>query len=478
MSQRDSSAAPLEPPRSCDCLIVGGGPAGATLAGMLAAWGRTSVLVHDGRDRHGMPEETMLPGAARILERCDLTPVFAEHRFFGTERHGVIWEQEEIELSRREGAERGFKVERGLFDSALRDWARRQGAIVLDRHRVSNPLPAEGEGTTSIRREDGESIEIHAHTLVVATGRGRPSSLLDTDVEITGAETVAISRVGTGDPKYLDASVIEAVAEGWLWWLPLRSGRVCLSTFLDGWEYRKVGRDLLESAQGHAVGPAATHTQGELSFAAKGTPRFLTTPCQVLLVGDAASTVDPLSSQGIEKALGSAEAAACAANTVIEHPELRARVIEHHTSWERGLWHAHAGQTAAFYGRQARFGDAPFWRKRRTATAKRTEPVLLPTTLRLHPGLERRAILHRQGRYLVEEPGFSVPGTPEALSRLGPVPLAPLIEVLTTARDLPETLRGAAQQAQLFPLSPRSVQEAVEDLFRRGFLNSGEPGSQ
>lgn len=472
------NSAAADPPKSCNCLIVGGGPAGAALAGLLAAWGRTSVLVHDGRDRHGMPEETMLPGAARILERCDLTGVFAEHRFFGTERHGVIWEREQIEMSPREGAERGFQVERSLFDAALRDWARRQGATVLDRHRVSGRLPEDGTGEIQIRQEDGGPIEVHADSLVVTTGRNRPSSLVDTDVEVTGPETVAISTVGVGEKEFLDATVIEAVAEGWLWWLPLRSGRVCLSTFLDGSEYRQSGRALLESALDHAVGPATTHTQGELLYAAKGTPRLLTTPSLVLLAGDSASTVDPLSSQGIEKALCSAEAAACAVNTVIEQPGLRARVIEHHTAWERGLWHAHAAQTAAFYSRQPRFEDAPFWTTRRVLSEDRSKPVDVPAFLHLHPELERRPTLHRQGRFLVEEMGFRLPSSSQTLSRLGTVPLAPLVEVLTTAHKLPDVLRGAARQTQLFPHSPRAVQEVVEELFRRGFLIAGEPSSR
>jgi hypothetical protein len=197
----------------------------------------------------------------------------------------------------------------------------------------------------------------------------------------------------------------------------------------------------------------------------------------VLLVGDAASTVDPLSSQGLEKALCSAEAAACAVNTIVARPELRNLALTHHASWEQGLWHAHARQTAEVYGRQPRFSDSPFWKARRGTTESTPTEVVLPPRFTLHPQLQTGPALHRQGRHLVEEPGYGLGA--ETISRVGPVPLAALIDVLSSARDLPAVLRGAARQAPLFPLPPRAVHDAVEDLYRRGFLVTDEqPDSQ
>ena len=54
----------------------------------------------------------------------------------------------------------------------------------------------------------------------------------------------------------------------------------------------------------------------------------------VLLVGDAASTIDPLSSQGLAKALASADAGACAVQTMLERPDLRGLVLQHQQQWE------------------------------------------------------------------------------------------------------------------------------------------------
>ena len=85
-------------------------------------------------------------------------------------------------------------------------------------------------------------------------------------------------------------------------------------------------------------------------------------------IGDAASTVDPLSSQGLEKAFASAADAALTLDAVLANAhdaaaedELRAR----RRAWERRLFRTHAARTLAYYARETRFGDRPFWRRRR-----------------------------------------------------------------------------------------------------------------
>ena len=115
-----------------------------------------------------MPEETMLPGAARILERCGLTSVIAEHRFFGQAHHGVRWEEDRIIWTSRPEADRGFQVERRIFDPALRDWARAQGAVVLDGHRVLDRLGGEDQTVVRVQPQDGEPWNLLARTIVVA----------------------------------------------------------------------------------------------------------------------------------------------------------------------------------------------------------------------------------------------------------------------------------------------------------------------
>ena len=95
---------------ACDCLIVGGGPAGTALASVLRRWERSVVLVDDGRKKHAIPAETLVPTAARRIEECGFASVFAEHGFFGVPRQGVIWNSDEASWRSGDEHERGFKA--------------------------------------------------------------------------------------------------------------------------------------------------------------------------------------------------------------------------------------------------------------------------------------------------------------------------------------------------------------------------------
>src|SRR5262249_33718078 len=94
---------------------------------------------------------------------------------------------------------------------------------------------------------------------------------------------------------------------------------------------------------------------------------------QYLLVGDAGSFVDPLSSFGVKKALASAWVAATVVNTCLTHPELERQALDFYTAGERDLYAQHASQSRTFAREAAaRYPDA-FWIER--ASAAVDEPV-------------------------------------------------------------------------------------------------------
>jgi hypothetical protein len=82
-----------------------------------------------------------------------------------------------------------------------------------------------------------------------------------------------------------------------------------------------------------------------------------------LLVGDSASTFDPLSSQGIQKAVTSALAAAPVINTILRYPDRSVSAVEFYNSRERTQFVAHLAALARLYGRERRWTDKPFWQR-------------------------------------------------------------------------------------------------------------------
>jgi hypothetical protein len=83
-----------------------------------------------------------------------------------------------------------------------------------------------------------------------------------------------------------------------------------------------------------------------------------------LLVGDAASTLDPLCSQGVQKAIASALASATVVHTLLVHPERRDQVMEFCRERERAGFLGHLAARTNYYRREQRFAAMPFWRER------------------------------------------------------------------------------------------------------------------
>ena len=450
----------------CECVVVGGGPAGATLAGLLAQRGHRVVLVDDGRDRRAMPEETLLPAALRTLDQLGLRAAVTVGASPDPLPHGALWDSNAVVW--QPAGDAGLRVARGAFDAHLRGWARDCGAQVVSGS-VVGPLPA-GAGAVRVAAAAGGVHELRAQVCVVAAGRAVSGRLVPWRVVAESAPTAALCLRGECPVEAAGGAVIEAVRDGWLWWAPLLGGGVSLGVFVDQDQLRARGaRQLVATLRAQARGPARTLLDARLAHAVVATARLRHTAAPVLLVGDAAATLDPLSSQGVEKALAGAEHAACAVHTALRRPELRALALAEHSRWERGLWRAHAAVAAAYYRRETRFADAPFWRRRQVPESPPVAAV--PQLLVAAPGLRECTVLRRHGHELVPEPGHALPDAGvDPVGHVGPVATAPLLAAFTTPCTVGAGIAQAARDPRLFVLPPRLVQDAVVELWRRGYL--------
>ena len=82
-----------------------------------------------------------------------------------------------------------------------------------------------------------------------------------------------------------------------------------------------------------------------------------------LLVGDAASFVDPMSSYGVKKALASAWLAAVTVNTALRTPELAGTAFDFYSGRERAMYESLRGGLSRHVADTGADGDA-FWQKR------------------------------------------------------------------------------------------------------------------
>lgn len=442
-------------PVACDSLIVGGGPGGCALAILLARAGRRVVLVDRGRAHYSGPYETVLASSRAMLARTGLEAVVAACAEADPLRHGAIWGGPEIMW--REERAAGWLLRRGEFDRALREAASRYGVL------VRCPAIARVEGRRVVVIGANEQEEWTAASLVIATGRAGNHERAESPVR-----TLAFTFVGEPTAADRDTAVVEAVPAGWIWTHVPPSGPASAAVFVDAGGAPLERRQRLVAAFAAATGPAARLHDRRLIAANDATAAWCPSDGDVLRIGDAAATIDPLASQGVEKALAAADHAAAIVATAIEQPTWWSHLCRVHAHWERGLAAAHRAAAAEWYRREERFATEPFWCARRPAVEPPVPRSDVP--LAVADAIAPATVLIREGPRFVARPGFVDRNTGDEASHVGLVPIAPVLAAFHAPCPIAEAVTRAGRDSGLFVLPPRAVHAAMLELVRRGWL--------
>lgn len=458
-------------PRTCEVFVFGAGPAGATLAHLLARAGHSVVLLDGARPRTIAPRETLLATAQPALERSGLWPWVEAHTEVDTLRHGAIWGSDAWRW--RSDAAPGRSYLRAAFDAGLRRAAAAAGATLLAGARlVQGAVQSDGRAELHLQPLEGGLEVCHARYVAVATGRGT-RSLRAAPCAVRerhhGPHTVALTLQGRCAAA-APCAVVEAVPQGWWWWHGDGAAGGAATLFCDGDELQQVGTAaLLHSARTAARGPAHTLDATTVGAAGDATARARSAEA-VLLVGDAAASIDPLASQGTEKALLAAEHAAVVLRAALAQPDDFAELRRLHEQWEHGLYRAHVRSAAQFLDQERRFPDAPFWARRRLPAV----PPPAPSTRWRQPsGVVEAAVLTRLGDTFTRTLGLRrLDG--ETLVAVGYVPAVPVWRLFAAGATLNEAVASGGGDARLFVLPPAAVHAAAAVLAEQGWLTPAD----
>jgi geranylgeranyl reductase family protein len=317
-----------------EVIVVGGGPAGATAATLLAQHGRSVLLLERERFPRYHIGESLIPETFWVLERLGVLPDLRGGRF--VEKHSVQFISEHGRVSepfyfadyKPHESSRTWQVTRDAFDLLLLDNARRHGVDVREGVRVLDVL-FEGDRAVGVRIADetGGARTIRAEVVVDAAGQSSliPDRLGLREWDATLKKSAIWTywrgaRRETGRDAGATLVMQTEGKAGWFWYIPLADDIVSVGVVADhthlfaeggSKDLETIYRDQVARCPGvqpRLVGAervAPYRAAKEYSYRSK----------QVagdgwVLVGDALGFLDPLYSSGILLALKSGAVAA------------------------------------------------------------------------------------------------------------------------------------------------------------------------
>ena len=343
-----------------DVLVIGGGPAGASAAQLLARWGHRVRLITRTPAANKLAV-SIAPSAVKLLDVLEVTAAIDGAGFIRSTGNTVYWGGDEARVERFADGALGWQVELLRISELLLAHASAHGVTV-------------NQSAITV----GGLIDPDRHIVLDCTGRaGVVARLKEARQYDDGPRTIALvgEWLTGGSWSVADDThtVIESYCDGWMWSVPIAPGVRHVSAMVDpqrsGLARGGSSRDaylaeiaktrefkrLLHGAalQGGPWGHDASIYRAT-EYAGDGW----------LLVGDAGSFVDPLSSAGVKKALASAWLAAVVVNTCARTPSMRKHAFDFFSAREREIEQHYARESRAFLAAAARGHDRPFWVER------------------------------------------------------------------------------------------------------------------
>ena len=323
----------------CDVLVVGGGPAGSTIAALLAERGRRVVLVEKDHHPRFHIGESLLPQNLPLFDRLG---VRAEVEKSSIRKHGIEfvspYHGKSVYYDFAKALDKrfpySFQVRRSTFDHILLNNAAAKGAEIIEGCRVTEiDIPEDGPASIRGRDEAGETRRWTASFVVDASGR---DTLLAAQMSVKERNPRNNSAAIFG--HFSGARRLPGKAEGnitivwfdngWFWFIPLSDGTTSIGAVCPAPFFKNRGTDLTSFfmkviascpeiadrlKQATLVGPVTA--TGNYSYDSQRTSGR-----NFLLVGDACAFIDPVFSTGVYLAMTTAFWGADAIETALRYP--------------------------------------------------------------------------------------------------------------------------------------------------------------
>ncbi len=399
--------------------MIGAGPAGSALAIRLAHLGRSVALVEKRTKNEGRWIESLAPGVWPLLATLGIPrhPETAGVRTFREQT--TLWGGK---LAQKENGD-GCLVERGLFDEFLQREARRAGVAVFQPDSV---VDMQFDQFWLVRLSS--AVVLKLKYLADATGRSR---FLPGRKKKMASPTIAMHARWSGATFRNSDTFLEGGDSYWYWAAAGTRPFFDVAVFTAPTGISKNSYHALISRSSLLRTSLRTAVSGPIAIC-DATSFIEEDPVtgRSIKVGDAALTIDPLSAQGVQVAVGTAIHAAVVINTILDRPEDADLAMSFYCSRIRKSAALYAQMSAVACREQFDFARTGFWADRSQELPLHVGPKHpAGAKVQIAPGLRFVLVPSVCGAYIERAEGIDLNG--EQSVYLGPWKLADVLRTLS-----------------------------------------------
>ena len=331
--------------KTYDAIVIGGGPAGSTVAALLAEKGREVVVLEKSKFPRYHVGESLMPYCYFTFERLGIVDQLNERAY--TQKHSVQFVTSDGKISAPfyffqhldHPAATTWQVKRSEFDDLMLENARAKGAEVREETQVVDFIYEDGRVVGVVAESAaGERYELNAQITIDASGRDgifqSKKKWRRRDPKLNKIAIWTLYKGAKRDPGLDEGATTVAYLEdrGWFWNIPLRdnivsSGIVAERDYL--YKDTRDPKEIFEREIENNVWIKEHLSCGEQfgEYWVTGEYSYRSEHCAddgIVLVGDAFAFLDPVFSSGVFLALKSGEMAADAIDVALESGDVSA----------------------------------------------------------------------------------------------------------------------------------------------------------